>query len=128
MNMVHDFLRNFGRAVAGINSLKTEIQVFVNMYHHYRRSNDSDKDYLRVIDGNRAQLGRSREYTNLLNLARSLAAAIDPRFNQYAAALGESPFKQEFIEKCEELNYSLPHKYTDATQDGETGGGVVRTQ
>lgn len=123
--LVKDFLRNYGLAVLKINGLRTEIKAFSNSWNAYRESTDSEKDFLRVIDGDRAQLGRSRDYAGLLNLAKSLAAVIDPRYKQYATGLGESPFQSEFIRICREMNYSLPEAYVSGTADvGTTGGGI----
>ena len=125
--MVRDFMQNFGQAVLLINGLKSEATAFMNAWTMYIESTDTEKDYLRVIDGDRAQLGRSRDYISLLNLARSVASVVDSRFKQYAPSLGESPFKTEFISKCRELGYSLPAKYIeDVDEDAVTGGGVVR--
>lgn len=126
MKMVRDFLINFGEVIILIDGIKDEVLTFMDAWDEYENSNDPEKDYLRVIDGDRAQLGRSRDYINLLNLARSLAAAVDPRFKQYASGLGESPHKNTFIEKCKVKEYSLPEKYLSDTLESQTGGGNVR--
>lgn len=124
LTMVRDFMMNFGEPVSSIDALKSEVLSFMDSWMSYLSSNDPEKDYLRVIDGDRAQIGKSRDYANLLNLARSLAASIDPKFKQYASGLGDSPHKQTFIEKCKEKGYSLPERYLSDTMEVSTGGGV----
>jgi hypothetical protein len=128
LSLVSDFLCNFGDAVVLIDGLKNEIRVYVQSFIEYSGSSDNERDFLRVIDGDRARLGRSREYINLLNLARGLASVIDPRFKNYAPSLGESPYKEIFIEKCKATGLSLPSRYKNSSIEGETGGGVIRSR
>lgn len=126
MFLVRDFLINFGAAVLPIRGLATEIAAFTSMYRAWQASLDGDKSFLRVIDGDRAKLGTSRQYNKLLNLARNVAAAIDPRFAQYASGMGETPFKDNFIDQCRRLNIPLPSSYVGDQGGQDNAGGNVR--
>lgn len=126
--IVRDFLCNYGEAVVMIPGLRSEVSSFMDTHEMYNRSADSERDFLRVIDGDRAQLGRSRDYQELLNLARGVAAEIDSRFRQYAPTLGESAFKASFIDCCNEMEFRLPGNYASDSSVAVQTGGAVRIQ
>lgn len=122
--LVRDFLQNYGPAVIRIPGLCSEVIRYMEVFRQWDESADAEKDYLRVIDGDKAQLGNSRLFNGLVCLARGLAASVDQRFTQYASALGESAYRSVFIEICADMDLPLPAAYVSGAAD-VTGGGVA---
>lgn len=98
--MAGDFASQYGRQLCTIPQLLPELKALSTAYRSYATSADAYKEYSRVVNGDREQFGRSRDYQNLLILARDIASRVDPKFKQYAAGQAESPFLARFEWIC----------------------------
>jgi len=102
--MASDFAAQYGRQLQTIPQLLPELKALSTAYKKYAQSSDEWKEFSRVVNGDREQFGRSRDYQNLLILARDISARVDPKFKNYAAGQAESPFLARFEFVCSEHN------------------------
>lgn len=106
--LIAAFINNYRAVLSGMPGLRTEAERFVLQYNTWQRQ---EKTYLspynRVIDGGRSSWLRSRDFPELLKLARWVASLENPRMKKYAQRSGRSFYQDSFIMLAAEYGVDL---------------------
>lgn len=104
VDLITQMLYNYGPELRQIAPLQHEISMFQVQLDEWLSNPEQDKVYVKVIYGDKNTSLPSRNYPQLLALARQLAILRDPKFSQYADRFQPSPYYNKLIELCQAAN------------------------
>nr|WMI40116.1 MAG: hypothetical protein [Rhizoctonia cerealis phyllomonavirus] len=106
--MVRNFVRQYGAAIRHLTPLQHQVETAAQTWEQYAQSTDEFKEYSRVIHGDREHFGNSRDYFDLMILARDVLRRTDVKFANYAANTTESPYFSKFLTLCTDEDLFVP--------------------
>jgi len=108
VRLIKSLIRKYFPALVELAPAMDEVRDFLRQYRLYTSSEDDEITYNRVIFGDRSVLLPSRNYPELLKLAKKVATKTDPGFARYAAGVGESLLWRDFLVACGKKNLIVP--------------------
>nr|WMI40111.1 MAG: hypothetical protein [Rhizoctonia cerealis phyllomonavirus] len=117
LRMVRTLVNAYYPALARIPGLREQIEAAAIAWDSYHHDKDPYKAFSRVIYGDRENYGRSRDYSDLLMIARDVISRTDPKMSQYASGNAPSAYLAIFEGLCKNLRLLLPERQ-------ETAGGA----
>jgi len=113
--LIRKFLASYGDIAFKINGLRPEIRLFVRQYDAWAQNN-KDGVFSKVLNGDRKTTLASRDFPELLKLAREFALRMDPKLGQYASSLGDSSFVGVFEKLADKEDVPYPQKVANPEQ------------
>lgn len=108
VEMIRHLVNSYSPALRRLTFLHGEVNRFINDYRLFKESNLPNKAYIKVLRGDTDNIMPSRDYAELLKLARRIYTLIDQRFELYAPQLPDTQFWTAFEAAVRETGGSLP--------------------
>lgn len=114
IGLIRNLLTQYGDVLVRFPILREEMRKFVAQYKRVTAQTQIHQSYAQAIYGDRGSKMRSRDYEELLKVARELASRVDARYKRYAAGINRSQLMDQIEEEAVKMGVPLPPKVEES--------------